>query len=191
MASLRAVARKAVFAALLSSAAVASFIVTLRIMPAARPALTASSMRSMLDALEACGQQDAQKKSACLADATTISASISALKPQEYDFFRAANFNVYVMNQFIVLNRKTCGAGDITVDEFHYRAWPVSKADLPERSREHGFIGGVQSFSKSGFRAGPACLMVLKLPFAGLEQLEIGQYDRVARKWEWRVHEKI
>jgi hypothetical protein len=151
---------------------------------------TTADVQRFLSELDACTTRQ-KSQAACKPIATQAIAALDASSAAQYDFSRDSTFNVIVVERYIVMRRTGCSPEDLVVDEFHWKVWPMLVQNLPEGWKSSGFVGGVKKYSESGFTVGSNCFLVLTMPFRDLRSLEVGQYDRVASKWTWRVAGKV
>jgi len=127
----------------------------------------------------------------CTLPAAELLQRIYHAEARTFLFHRQSHFAVHILGAYMVLNRPKCVPGDVAVDEFHWRIWPVELAQLDEAWRPHGFRGSILYFSKSGIVTNDACVLVLKLPITPIKALEIGQFDRTTQHWPWRVYDNL
>ncbi len=176
-------------------AGVLSFFAVLHLLNSSVPntptsADTAPDVASQLKELTICTSQKKMGTDCELHAARTL-ALIKRVVPGPGNFHHSSKFKILVLDKYITLSKSACSAVDIAVDEFHWRIWPVDPGHLPDRWKDSGFVSGVQKFSTSGIKIDDTCLLVFKIPFSWLKSIEIGQYDRVAKKWDWRVSEEV
>ena len=154
------------------------------------PAIYALHIKEAGERLKTC-MKDGKNRQACRSYVAKLDSLLKDAPIASFNYSKNTNFSVMLLDNMLFLRKTACTRRDLAVDEFHWRAWPLTPSALAPRYRAQGFVGGFTRFSRQGYRLGKTCLLAIDLPVGNLIKLEIGQYDRTARRWTWRFEERI
>ena len=97
-------------------------------------------------------------------------AALAAVNPVAQDYF-----DLYAIDNRLLYLRETCAAAD-TANPFFLHIVPAQATDLPEDSREAGFIHSGFAFARYGGPFDGKCLAAVPLPNYPIKEMRTGQH---------------
>lgn len=93
-----------------------------------------------------------------------------------------AAFDLYLDAGRLYYAKEPCAAAD-TAAMFLLHMVPAAAGDLPNWSRQHGFVNADFPFDRYGARFDGKCLIDVPLPEYPIDRISTGQYDGGGRLW--------
>ncbi len=103
----------------------------------------------------------------------------------------SGGFDVHLDGNRLVYVKEECGDEDVDA-RFFLHFYPVDAADLPDRSKPHGFDNLDFAFERYGLRGGGRCAAVRVLPEYEIASVRTGQYTPGQDpEWSGRVSSSV